>query len=384
MLFYRIEDTEGRGPYDSATGINGATSYSPERHPGPTSDGLTYDDYRSDETVRFGFVSIEQALEWFLDDMLDILIAEKWRGSVWCLCTTFALSAYEVDENKVKRGGRQAVAPVATLEPVERITLTDLKNMRKGGPKWTTNDRPSTTSPSISNERGSSAPRQRSEKLFILPLDSTGKWPTLERLSRGVPTGAISGLSFSESFESLTTDLTDSLTTGESPSASATSTTETRTHSAIDSPPTFPASATSTRPRSSSTETEEDNMTYVKDINIGDRVRATQGDEEATFTVGDKSDYSTWLAAKTSGTTFYGSEGWEFEVIEKFTPLPTEPGIYIPRPDATDDRAWTRFALTTDGGWYDLDLTSATFIPVEESYVKQFADTITPYGKKED
>jgi len=229
VKFYRIETADGGGPYQG-TGLQGLSSS--QQHPGPYNDGLDDRDVFA-EPMRFGFSSLEQALTWFTDDLLDYLSRETgWKS--WSDVTGFALSVYEVDEKKVRRGGRQAVAPVATMEPVERISLTDLKNMRKGGPEWTTNDRPSMTSPSISNEQESSEPRRRSEKPSTAPWEPTVKSPTLAQLSRGVLTGSIFDLSPSVSFESWTTDLTASPTTDEFRCDSVSTTTDSRTISAID------------------------------------------------------------------------------------------------------------------------------------------------------
>lgn len=209
MKFYRIEAEGGKGPYDACVGVYDARDidFDSDPHPLPNIDGIPETGYLHIEEARFGFISIEQALDWFTDGMLDILAAEYWRQTPlpWNKdLRGFALSVYEIDPEKVSVGGRQAVAPVANMEPVDRISIDELQDMRKGGPQWTTNDRPSMTSPSISNEQGSSAPVQRSARLYMAPSGSMGKSPTLEQLSHGVRTGSISALSLSGFFESPT------------------------------------------------------------------------------------------------------------------------------------------------------------------------------------
>jgi len=122
-------------------------------------------------------------------------------------------------------------------------------------------------------------------------------------------------------------------------------------------------------------------MTDISEIQVGDRVRATQGEEEAVFTVGDKSTaFTGWLEAKTSGAIFYPSEGWEFEVIEKAPRPMMKPGLYRVTEEDTDISEYKRVILTTNDEWFWLDFTSSS--PAERLRNPENYDLYPIYPRK--
>lgn len=101
MLVYRVEDSEGRGPYRKRAGYvhewskdeNGHNDYN---HPSPYQDGLP--GMWDMESYICGFKSKAQLKAWFSEEELSNLEA-----------LGFSIKTFEVPKSDVKVGGKQVI-----------------------------------------------------------------------------------------------------------------------------------------------------------------------------------------------------------------------------------------------------------------------------------
>lgn len=110
MQFWRIENVNGKGPYESGAAKWCDSAY----HPVPEKDGLKA--LESHEIC--GFKNLVHLRGWFTDDLIEILSSSE-RG-------TFVVTLYEAPETAVRHGMHQAVADKKQLDyrwsvPVEEL-----------------------------------------------------------------------------------------------------------------------------------------------------------------------------------------------------------------------------------------------------------------------
>lgn len=117
MIVFRIEDDEGRGPYDRYVKFNHDrwSSWSTSIRPGPRDDGIK--NFSSEHF--FGFSDIDDLTCWFT--IKDRKGFRKHKMMV---------SIYEVDEKNIKKGGKQ----VAFLKRKSlRVGYMDVYKLAEGG-----------------------------------------------------------------------------------------------------------------------------------------------------------------------------------------------------------------------------------------------------------
>jgi hypothetical protein len=102
-LVYRIETSDGTGPYRSMATWVELTKLAPnlsqtctERHPTPRSDGINLWDEPDGEEYRFGFASLDQRDQWFTDP-----------EQVALMTLGFVTTVYEVDSSYILFGESQ-------------------------------------------------------------------------------------------------------------------------------------------------------------------------------------------------------------------------------------------------------------------------------------
>ena len=120
MLVYRVEDSNGVGPYRNWMSIGVFLKYKhaklTERTPTPTEDGMSvFDDaYCSGSTndYRFGFDSIEALKNWFDDE-------DRVKLSDDC----FMCSVFEIDDDRVIMGAKQLAFDLLKAEKINSLDL---------------------------------------------------------------------------------------------------------------------------------------------------------------------------------------------------------------------------------------------------------------------
>jgi hypothetical protein len=113
MRVYRIENKNGRGPYNGRgdlpyTVLDGCPAHQPD----PRDDGFGSRWNKPD--YYFGFASLDQLFDWF-GDILEHL--DRYG---------FSLTVWEVDESFVELGGRQLAFNKSEATLIERRQPTEL------------------------------------------------------------------------------------------------------------------------------------------------------------------------------------------------------------------------------------------------------------------
>lgn len=99
-LIYRVQDSEGYGPYY----LPGSVVYSDKWIVNSNHIAPMYDSFEKDlqEGEVCGFKTVEQAREWFNDEMLKVLIEDA--NNEWFI------AVYEIPSSKVRHGMVQVLA----------------------------------------------------------------------------------------------------------------------------------------------------------------------------------------------------------------------------------------------------------------------------------
>lgn len=121
MLIYRVEHTDGNGPYSSRGADDTYRSFelrewagslcwkhNDEAHPGPSADGIGY----MDEVEVCGFVSRQKLTSWFREEMEALA-----RFG-------FKIKVYDVPASAVRKGQRQCVFNRFEASLVEELSIT--------------------------------------------------------------------------------------------------------------------------------------------------------------------------------------------------------------------------------------------------------------------
>ena len=125
MLVYRVEDSNGTGPYRNWMSIGVYLKYKhaklTERTPTPPEDGMSvFDDaYCSGSTndYRFGFDSIEALKNWFDEE-------DRVKLSDDC----FVCSVFEIDDDQVMMGGKQLAFNLIKAEKIDSLDLINFNS----------------------------------------------------------------------------------------------------------------------------------------------------------------------------------------------------------------------------------------------------------------